>query len=129
MGEANRVALGATTLKVIHEALWDVVNDGGTGWRAAIAGRGVSGKTGTAQLTRISASVKSEDLPEEIRDHSWFVGYAPGDRPQVAFAIIVEHGGHGGVMAAPLAREVLDGFFRRQGSEEAEADVRKASLD
>ncbi len=129
VGEANRVALGATTLKVIHEALWDVVNDGGTGWRAAIAGRGVSGKTGTAQLTRISASVKSEDLPEEIRDHSWFVGYAPGDRPQVAFAIIVEHGGHGGVMAAPLAREVLDGFFRRQGSEEAEADVRKASLD
>ena len=72
------------------------------------------GKTGTVQVVRASAGVDSDELPAHLRDHSWFVGYAPADRPTVAFAIFVEHGGHGGTAAAPIARQVLEVYFGKR---------------
>jgi len=99
---------------VIRQAEWAVVNDGGTGTRAAIKGRDVCGKTGTAQVYRASAGVKDEDLPPEMRDHAWFVGFAPKERPRVAFAVIVEHGGHGGSAAAPIVKRVLEKMFESE---------------
>ena len=68
----------------------------------------MAGKTGTAQVYKHSAGVPSEKLPKAERDHAWFVGYAPAEVPQIAFAVIVEHGGHGGAVAAPIARIILD---------------------
>lgn len=124
----ERIPVRAAHLEFLRDALGGVVNEGGTGWRAAIPGRGVAGKTGTTQVARVSAETDSDDLPRELRSHSWFVGFAPAENPRVAFAVFVEHGGHGGESAAPLARQVLEGYFSRAG-EEAGEDVRTAHLD
>ncbi len=102
------------TLRVLRRALWSVVNQDGTGKESRLVRHPeieVAGKTGTVQVVKASAGVDSNELPEDLRDHSWFVGYAPADRPTIAFAVFVEHGGHGGEQAAPIARQVLDKYF------------------
>ena len=60
------------------------------------------------------------NLPKAQRDHAWFVGYAPTEDPQVAFAVVVEHGGHGGSMAAPIVRQVLEKYFGTESPVETE---------
>jgi penicillin-binding protein 2 len=108
-----RVPLHPSTLQVIRQAMWEVVNQGGTGTKAAIPGKDVCGKTGTAQVVKASAGVKSDKLDESIRDNAWFVGFAPRDRARIAFAVFVERGGHGGEAAAPIAQRVLLKFFEK----------------
>jgi len=71
-----------------------VNSESGTGRLARIPGVRVAGKTGTAETNKPST-------------HAWFVGYAPTERPTVAFAVFLEHGGHGGVEAAAVANAVL----------------------
>jgi penicillin-binding protein 2 len=83
----------------------------GTGQRADLANVEVAGKTGTAQVV----SLEKEKSGKEIRrfqNHALFVAYAPADDPQLAVAVIVEHGGQGGEVAAPLARRVLATYFK-----------------
>ncbi|HBD91823.1 MAG TPA: penicillin-binding protein 2, partial [Gemmobacter sp.] len=73
----------------------------------------MAGKTGTAQVRNISAAeraagvVSNDQLPWERRDHALFVCYAPFDRPKVAVSLVVEHGGGGSTVAAPIARDIL----------------------
>ena len=55
--------------------------------------------------------IKSEDLPYLIRDHAWFVAYAPAERPEVVVVVLVEHGGHGGSEAAPIAKKLIEQYF------------------
>jgi penicillin-binding protein 2 len=72
----------------------------------------VAGKTGTAQVYRGGRVGKDDPpLPYERVDHAWFVGYAPAGKPRIAFAVFVEHGGHGGSVAAPVAMEIIDNYF------------------
>ncbi len=104
------LAVAPATFAVVREGLTDVVSEG-TARRAEVSGIRVAGKTGTAQVFKHSAGIDADELPEEERDHAWFVGYAPDDDPRVAFAVIVEHGGHGGTTAAPIVRAVLEAFF------------------
>ena len=94
-----------------------VVNGTGTGGLARIAGRDVSGKTGTAQVISLEGSKAAKGRTDkDLRDNGWFVFFAPRDNPQVAGVVFVEHGGHGGVTAAPIAKHVLDTFFaKREG--------------
>jgi penicillin-binding protein 2 len=102
------------TLDILRRAARGVVQQDGTGRQARLRRHPeieVAGKTGTVQVVKASAGVDSLELPEDLRDHSWFVGYAPADRPTIAFAVFVEHGGHGGDQAAPIARDVLDVYF------------------
>jgi penicillin-binding protein 2 len=108
------IDLHPASLEVVREAMWRVVNAAGTGTRAAVAGKDVCGKTGTAQVVKASAGVKSEDLAEEIRDNAWFVGFAPRKEARIAFAVFVERGGHGGEAAAPIAQRVLQKFFEKE---------------
>ena len=103
-------------LRVVRDGLVAVVN-GETG--TAKASRVVdetmifAGKTGTSQVRNISAAeretgvVANEDLPWEKRDHALFVGYAPADNPRYAVAVVVEHGGGGSAVAAPIARDAI----------------------
>jgi penicillin-binding protein 2 len=98
------------TLSVIRAALADVVEEG-TGRRAGLGSITVAGKTGTAQVFKKSAGIDADKLPKDERDHAWFVGYAPADKPEIAFAVVVEHGGHGGTTAAPVVKQVLETFF------------------
>jgi penicillin-binding protein 2 len=67
----------------------------------------MAGKTGTAQVVRLQEGVDAENLAPNLRHHAWFVGWAPLDEPELVVAVIVEHGGDGGAVAAPVAAEVL----------------------
>jgi penicillin-binding protein 2 len=92
--------------------MWGVVHEWGTGYRAKIQGFDICGKTGTAQVVGASVGVKNEEeLPLEQRDHAWFVGFAPAPNPEVVFAILVEHGGHGGEAAVPIAKAVFEAYL------------------
>jgi penicillin-binding protein 2 len=102
------------TLNRVHNALADVVK-GGTGGMAKSPLIEVAGKTGTAQVVEMKGGyVKSEQLSRFTRDHAWFVSYAPVQSPQVAIAVLVEHGGHGGDAAAPMAKKVFEKFVELQ---------------
>ena len=104
-------------LDLVRTALAAVTQPGGT---AVGVGRDavypIAGKTGTAQVARLQLDaaghrIKNKDLPKKLRDHAWFVGYAPANEPQVAVAVIVENSGSGGRVAGPIARKVLDGYL------------------
>jgi peptidoglycan glycosyltransferase len=78
--------------------LMELVVRGGTGTAAQVPGVTVAGKTGTAEV----------DVNGARKNHAWFVCFAPATQPQVAVAVVVEYGGVGGVVAAPLARNILE---------------------
>lgn len=113
--EPRKLTISTSTLREVQSALRNVVDEG-TATRAALGKISVAGKTGTAQVFAHSAGVDSDDLPKKERDHAWFVGYAPADKPRIAFAVVVEHGGHGGAASAPIARNVLEVFFNQATS-------------
>ena len=70
----------------------------------------MGGKSGTAQVYQLAANKKDnpEDVAEHLRDHAWFIAFAPVDAPRIAIAVVVEHGGGGSSVAAPVARATLD---------------------
>lgn len=94
----------------IHNALVAVVEDAdGTGKRAQVEGVKVGGKTGTAQVVSLDRKGK---VAGKSGDHAWFVAFAPSEDPQIALAVLVEHGGGGGAIAAPIAQRVLQKYFK-----------------
>jgi len=110
----SQVTLKQETIQAIRDGLWLVVNGAGTGRRAQILGYDVSGKTGTAQVISLEgAKAAKGKTDKDLRDNGWFVFFAPRDNPQIAGVVFVEHGGHGGVTASPIARHVLDTFFAK----------------
>ncbi len=113
---APDMGLDAAHLKRVLAATADAVNTPvGTGFGARIAepGMEMGGKTGTVQVRRVSKAErekgvpKNKDRPWEERDHAVFVGYAPVGAPRFAAAVVVEHGGGGARVAAPIARDIL----------------------
>ena len=113
----STVQLKPETIQAIRDGLWLVVNGSGTGSRARIAGRDVSGKTGTAQVISLEGGKAAKGKTDkDLRDNGWFVFFAPRENPQIAGVVFVEHGGHGGVTAAPIAKHVMETFFaKREG--------------
>ncbi len=111
----HKVTLAPKALETVKLGLWKVVNEeGGTGGNARIEGLDVSGKTGTVQVIAQHGWVKTEGLPYKYKDHAWFASYAPKDNPQMVVIVFVEHGGHGGADAAPLAKLLYESRFRAQ---------------
>jgi penicillin-binding protein 2 len=106
---AQPIAIRPDTLARIRDGLCAVVNERGTGWRAQMSDVAVCGKTGSAQVV---ASRSRQPTAYDTLPHAWFVAFAPKDRPRIALAVLVEHGGSGGEAAAPVAREILARFFR-----------------
>jgi len=91
--------------------MWGVVNEpGGTGGNARIQGFDVAGKTGTAQVVGKQSYSKEEDR----EDNAWFVGFAPYRNPEIVVAVFIEHGGHGGSAAAPVAHAILDAYYKKK---------------
>ncbi|MFQ5668938.1 MAG: penicillin-binding protein 2 [Acidobacteriota bacterium] len=107
---AARTGFSAATLRTLRSAMIEVVRRG-TGTGVQLPGIQVAAKTGTAQFSSRSAGMDADHLPYAIRDHAWLIGYAPAETPRIAFAVFVEHGGHGGTAAAPVVRRVLARFF------------------
>jgi len=107
--------MGSTEmLKYVKLGLTAAVNEPhGTGQAARLQDILVAGKTGTAQVVHLSQhkNLKDDEIPYEYRDHAWFTCYAPADAPEIAVTVLVEHGGHGGSAAAPIAQKVMQKYF------------------
>lgn len=100
----GRTELSPVVWAFLRHALSDVVNAAGTGAAARIPGVEVAGKTGTAQTVAKSDASKGQD-------HAWFASFAPADDPQVVVVVLVERGGKGGQVAAPIARQIYEAIF------------------
>lgn len=110
-------------LQTVHEAMWGVVNGGGTGGaaRMLVPGVALAGKTGTAQVRRITMAeraggvLKNGALPFKMRDHALFQGFAPHDKPRYAIAVVLEHGGHTvrNLDTPAIARDIMTYLFDR----------------
>jgi penicillin-binding protein 2 len=97
-----------------------VVNEGGgTGRALKRKEEDVSGKTGTAQVVSLPGSDngrKRKFIAAKHGDHALFVCFAPYKNPEIAIAVIMEHAGHGGSAAAPIARKIIDAYFEHKNS-------------
>ena len=112
----GQIGVDPDHLEQVRMALRDVVNGArGTGKKSRLKNIIVSGKTGTAQVVRMKSDEeleKGEAIPVKYRDHAWFVAFAPYEKPVLAVAIIVEHGGHGGATAGPIAGKIFKKYFK-----------------
>ena len=108
-------------LKFVQKAMEEVVTGKkGTAKNYKIGSKNIemAGKTGTVQVVRISEAeretglIKNEDRPWKKRDHALFVGYAPASKPKYAISVVVEHGGSGSSVAAPIARDIFKNLFK-----------------
>jgi penicillin-binding protein 2 len=109
-----KVELKADTIQAIRDGLWLVVNGAGTGGRSRIMGYDVSGKTGTAQVISLEGGRAAKGkTTRDLRDHGWFVFFAPRDNPQIAGVVFAEHAEHG-ASAAPIAKYALETFFAKK---------------
>ncbi len=116
--------LESRTIRLVSRGLWGVVNEYGTGRRAAVQGFDVCGKTGTAQVIgrELRASLKSRD--EKFKDNAWFVGFAPRDFPEIAAAVFVEQGGSGGTTAAPVLQAMFQVYFDKHKKNQPHSEGR-----
>jgi penicillin-binding protein 2 len=112
----NETIWPKTAIEAVRKAMESVVNDvGGTAWRSRLKKVRFAGKTGTAQVVRRQADdeeeLEDDQIPYKHRDHALFVSYAPAQNPQIAIAVVVEHGSHGSTAAAPVAKAMFDAYF------------------
>lgn len=114
--DATVLDIQTVDIEKVRKGMFAVVNERkGTAYASRIDDKNMimAGKTGTSQVRQITVEeraagiVKNEDLPWDRRDHALFVGYAPFDNPRYAVTVIVEHGGGGSSVAAPLARDIM----------------------
>jgi penicillin-binding protein 2 len=124
----SKVELKPDIVEAVEKGLTGVVSDPrGTGHRASLLKTfdiNVGGKTGTAQVVSLTSRAKGE----HIKDHAWFAGYAPAEKPEIVVVAMVENGGHGGVTAAPVVRQVMEAYFKKTHpmKEEPDKDTKKA---
>jgi len=110
----SRVELKPDTVAALHDGLYLVVNGAGTGGRARIPGKDVSGKTGTAQVISLQGGKRAQGRTDrDLRDHGWFVFFAPRDNPEIAGVIFGEHNEHGST-SAPIAKYVMETYFNKK---------------
>jgi penicillin-binding protein 2 len=117
----REVPVRPATLNFVREAMIGVVNEG-TGGRSKIPGVAIGGKTGTAQVVK-----KGEGKGvATLKDHGWFASFAgrTPEAPEIAVVVLVENGGFGGYVAAPIAKAVYEGYFAsRQATPEPSSDA------
>ncbi len=120
----NVADLDPDHLQALQAGLEAVVNEKkGTGWASRLQDVKVAGKTGTAQVIRMKSDeeeekIKDEDIEYRFRDHGLFVSYAPAEDPEIAIAVVIEHGRHGSTAAAPVSKAMLEAYFAKEEEEE-----------
>lgn len=111
----RRVHVSAENLAFLLDGLYGVVNDPlGTAYAARVSGGvPIAGKTGTAQVYQRARLSEEDAARAEYRNraHAWFAGFAPADEPELAIAVLIEHGGSGGRYAAPIAIQILEEYL------------------
>lgn len=123
-GEITPIPPNSKPVPKVLQQNWEDVRTGminvvesprGTAKRIRTDAYRIAGKTGTAQVFTVAqdAEYDEETLEKKLRDHALFVAYAPVDDPQIAIAVVVENGGHGGATAAPIARKIMDAYLLR----------------
>jgi len=125
----NIIDISPDHIESVKKALLGVVYEAaGTGGAARSNIVSIGGKTGTAQV--IGGTVKGKYLPDQFQDHAWFVAFAPEHNPEIAVSVFVEHGGHGGSAAAPIAKRVIEAYFNpsKQGGEEAKQNEQQPEM-
>lgn len=120
---AEDQALPMDLMQWIQDGLVAVTSEpGGTAYWHRSKKVSMAGKTGTAQVVRLGTHrFKPEEIPYFSRDHAWFVAYAPAEDPEIAVAVLNEHSGHGGSMAAPIAVAAIDAYFELKQLRQAQA--------
>jgi penicillin-binding protein 2 len=132
--DAPALAVDSDHLAIVRDAMYGVVNQGGTGGaaRLLVPGVAIAGKTGTAQVRRITMAerrstgvIKNGQLPFKMRDHALFVGFAPADNPRYAMAVVLEHNGHTvrNLDTPMIARDTMTYLFDRERAMKSLADV------
>jgi penicillin-binding protein 2 len=107
LGKAD---VSAGSFRLVKQGLFAVVNEpGGTGGMARLYDVRVAGKTGSSQVVKLRDSKSA--TPYQYRDHALFVAFAPYEKPEIAVAVVVEHGEHGGSAAAPIAGRIIRAWF------------------
>jgi penicillin-binding protein 2 len=97
-------------LELVKKGLFGVVNEpSGTALVAKSDITTIAGKTGTAQVVTAG---RGRGSAEKFRDHAWFVAFAPFEKPEIALSVLVEHGGHGGSAAAPIAKAAIEAYMK-----------------
>ncbi len=112
------IPAGPGTLKIVRQGLLNVIQGKkGTARRIRIPGIEMAGKTGTAQVFNLKKKdrEKNKKLDYLLRDHAWFICYAPAENPVIAVSVLVEHGEHGSSAAAPIAREIVKTYLEEKG--------------
>ncbi len=124
----NRTGISPDKFRLIKQGLFAVVNEpGGTGSMARLYDVRVAGKTGTSQVVKLRDSKRG--TPYQFRDHALFVAFAPYDKPEIAVAVVVEHGEHGGAAAAPIAGRILRAYFDSKKPVQRSLPAQKDSED
>jgi penicillin-binding protein 2 len=116
------------TIRQVRDALRGVVQEPrGTGgaMRNLPGGVEAAGKTGTAQVVGMKGDPPEDEslIPEQYRDHAWFVTYLPAEEPRLVIAVLVEHGGHGGSAAAPIAAQLARAFLKGEAARQAKEQL------
>lgn len=107
----HQLPISAKTFSHIKEGLAVVVTRG-TAKLAQSTIVSIAGKTGTAQVIALKDDDDKTETAKKHRDHAWFVAFAPVEQPKIAVAVIVEHMGHGGSAAAPLAKALIEAYIK-----------------
>jgi len=110
----ERFALSESTVEKITDAMYGVVNEGGTGASLKLAGIEFSGKSGTAQVIGYATREKF-GKQKKFEDNAWFVGYAPRRNPEIVVAVLVQESGkHGGEAAGPVVKDVIKAYYDKK---------------
>ncbi len=108
------LSIDKANLDLVKKAMVAVTQPGGTAVYASLGTPyHIAGKTGTAQVVSMKQGEKYDEknIDERLRDHAWFIAFAPAEEPRIALVVLAENGGHGGGTAAPIARKVLDYYL------------------
>jgi penicillin-binding protein 2 len=109
----STVHMKQSTIDAVHDGLWMVVNETGTARRARVEGRDVAGKTGTAQVISNQGKARAAKSGRDLRDHGFFVFFAPAKNPEIAGVVFAEHSEHGS-SAAPIAKYMIETYFAKK---------------
>jgi penicillin-binding protein 2 len=110
----ERFAMSEHTIERITDAMYAVVNEGGTGGTLKLAGIELSGKSGTAQVIGY-ATRERLGKQKKFEDNAWFVGYAPRRDPEICVAVLVQESGqHGGTASGPVVRDIIKAYYDKK---------------